>query len=139
MSVKVGISLPKELANEVEKIMKLLGIENRSKVINEALKMYINNLKQFLTNQEVVSVVVLMYDDKISGSRISDIRHQYKNLVVTLSHVDGVCDKCLELMLVKGPSQKIAEFLGKLYLVDGIEKICYMPIAILENNEHTQK
>lgn len=135
MSVKIGISIPKKLAAEVEELMKLLGIDNRSKVVNEALKMYINYHKQLLSNNEIVSVIILMYDNKISGSRISDLRHQYKNLVVTLNHIDGICDKCLELILIKGPSQKIAEFLGKLYLINDDVQVYYIPILSMGDDK----
>lgn len=128
MVVKTGIALPKELVNELDKFMRTLKIDNRSRIISEALRTYLDMNKALLTDEELVSVITIFYSNDAAGIKVISIKHEYKDLILTSNHVDFP-DRCLELLVVKGSSNKIAEFLGKLLHVNGIDRVNHIPIT----------
>ncbi|HDI74877.1 MAG: CopG family transcriptional regulator [Thermoprotei archaeon] len=125
MRRRFGISISRELADNLDSLAKALETD-RSSIVENAIREYIHDHLHYLTPHECTGVMIL-YRVCRQGEWFTII-DKYRDIVVSYTHVhkEGVC---IEILVVSGHSEKIAELhkeLGKL----GI-KARYLPISYL--------
>jgi len=118
--VKFGIYLQKELIKEIDEIMMNSGIRNRSKLIQEALRLFIVENK-WVTSAEVVGSISILYDHSITNidEMLTDIQHIFRDVVISSMHVHLDENRCMLVIAVKGGSQRVKEFLDKVRMLKG--------------------
>ncbi len=118
--VKFGIYLQKELIKEIDEIMMNSGIRNRSKLIQEALRLFIVENK-WVTSAEVVGSISILYDHSIANidEMLTDIQHIFRDVVISSMHVHLDENRCMLVIAVKGSSQRVKEFLDKIRMLKG--------------------
>jgi len=118
--VKFGIYLQKELIKEIDEIMMNSGIKNRSKLIQEALRLFIVE-NRWVTSAEVVGSISILYDHSIANidEMLTDIQHIFRDVVISSMHVHLDENRCMLVIAVKGSSQRVKEFLDKVRMLKG--------------------
>ena len=118
--VKFGIYLQKELIKEIDEIMMNSGIKNRSKLIQEALRLFIVE-NRWVTSAEVVGSISILYDHSIANidEMLTDIQHIFRDVVISSMHVHLDENRCMLVIAVKGGSQRVKEFLDKVRMLKG--------------------
>jgi len=116
--VKFGVYIPRDLAEELDRIAKALKARSKSKIIQEALRIYINEYK-WKTRGKVYGVVGVAYNHEVKGvdEKLTDIQHEFLDVIVSATHIHLDRERCMLTIIVRGDSSRIQE------LVSGIEGI----------------
>ncbi len=118
---RFGIYLPKDLLEELEKIMSDINIKSKSKLVQEALRMFIVEQKWRLAGK-ATGVIGLVYDHTVHevDEKVTDVQHKYLDVVVAALHVHLDPVRCMLLIVVRGDTSKIKELYKELMGIDGV-------------------
>lgn len=122
MSIKVGVVIPQDVARDVEELMKSLGYKSRSKLVQDALRYYITATAWRKEKGEVVGAIAVLYNHDISGvdESLTDIQHEYLDIIISALHAHLTKSYCLQLILIRGDVSKVKELYNKLNNVRGV-------------------
>ncbi|MEL9991627.1 MAG: CopG family ribbon-helix-helix protein [Thermoproteus sp.] len=104
---RFGVSLPNELAQEVDKLSRELGV-TRSAIVAQAVSAFVQSYSQHLKDGHVCLGAVLSLTEGVE--LLSELIEQYKELIANYSHIH-IGDKCVSVFVVHGDGRKIGEFL----------------------------
>ncbi|RLG88048.1 MAG: CopG family transcriptional regulator [Thermoprotei archaeon] len=119
--MKFGVYIPEDLALELEKCMKVLGIKRKSRLIQEALKLFINEHKWRLGG-EALGVIGVIYDHTVSNidSKLTDIQHDFLDIILGTLHIHLDKRRCMLAIVVRGNTDRLKELLGNLINLRGV-------------------
>ncbi len=123
---RIGVSLPKNLLEEFDSIIKTRGYSSRSEAIRDAIRNYIMEYKWLEREEgEVVGVVYLIYDHTVKGvsDAIIDIQHEFLDVITTTMHIHLSKDYCLEMILVKGDMKRVKALVDKAMAIKGVMNV----------------
>lgn len=119
---RFGISLEEDLLKALDELIKGHQFPNRSQAIRFLIR---KNLVEeaWEKNKEVSGAVVLIYDhhrrDLVNKSL--DIQHDFTHIILSTQHVHLDHDNCLEIIALKGKSEKLKKLSDKLIALKGIK------------------
>ncbi|MCI4435327.1 MAG: CopG family ribbon-helix-helix protein [Ignisphaera sp.] len=118
---RFGVYVPPDLAQELNKLMKSMGIESRSKLLQEALRLFIAENRWNIA-QSVVGAVVVLYNHEVRGvdEELTNIQHRFLEIIVSALHVHIDRERCMLVIAVRGNSERIKEFLKELHNIKGV-------------------
>jgi len=116
--LRVGVYIPKDLAEKLLEIMKDMGIDTLSRIVQESIRLFIAE-HSWRIGGEVVGAIGVLYDHEVSNvdEELTDIQHRFLSIVISSMHVHLDERNCLLMIIVRGSSDTIKKF------VSGIEKI----------------
>lgn len=119
--VKFGIYLPEDLARELDECMKITGIRKRSKIIQEALRLFIVE-HRWKTVGKASGVIGVVYNHEVRGvdEALTDIQHEYLDIIVSTVHVHLDKEKCMLAIIVRGDTGRIKELLSNIMNIKGV-------------------
>lgn len=103
----ISISLNKKLLEEIDSLKDELGYSGRSEVIRTSTRMLIadNNEKKSLQG-EINSLLILIHDQK-AEDKVTDIKHDFEDIINTQIHSHLKDDKCLEIFIMEGDAERM--------------------------------
>jgi CopG family nickel-responsive transcriptional regulator len=119
---RIGVSLPKNLLGEFDKIIRTRGYSSRSEAIRDAIRNYIAEYKWLEREEgEIVGVVTVLYDHHFKGASdaMVSLQHDFGEIVTTL-HLHLSEENCLELIIVKGNMLDIKKLIDKITTIKGV-------------------
>lgn len=132
--IKFGVYIPEDIARELEDIMRNMGIDNKSKVIQEALRVFVLENKWYFTKNVAGSIAILYnHDVNEVDVKLTDIQHEYIDIINASMHIHLDEKRCMLLIAIKGESSKIKEFIGKLHAIRGVLLIRYVLLSLEED------
>ncbi len=119
--IKFGVYIQKELIAELDRIMLDSGIKNRSKLIQEALRLFIIENK-WVSSKEVVGSISILYNHSVDDidEKLTVIQHAFRDVIISGMHIHLDEHICMLVIAVKGDSQRIKEFLNSIRMLRGI-------------------
>jgi CopG family nickel-responsive transcriptional regulator len=123
---RIGVSLPKNLLEEFDNIIRTRGYSSRSEAIRDAIRSYIMEYKWLEREEgEIVGVVYIIYDHTVKGvsDAIIDIQHEFLDVITTTLHIHLSKDYCLEMILVKGDMKKVKKLVDKAMTIKGVSNV----------------
>jgi CopG family nickel-responsive transcriptional regulator len=119
--VRFGVSLDKDILQALDDYVVEYSMPNRSQAIRHLVE---NNLieKKWLCNQIVAGAIVLLYNHEKNdiATKITDIQHDYFEVILSMVHFHLSHEKCLEIVAVKGEAFKLTELSCRLIGLKGI-------------------
>lgn len=123
---RIGVSLPKNLLDEFDSIIRTRGYSSRSEAIRDAIRNYIMEYKWLEKEEgEIVGVVYIIYDRTVKGvsDAIIDIQHEFLDVITTTMHIHLSKDYCLEIILVKGDMKRVKALIDKAMAIKGVMSV----------------
>ncbi|MCS7118589.1 MAG: nickel-responsive transcriptional regulator NikR [Archaeoglobaceae archaeon] len=120
---RIGVSLPKNLLEEFDAIIKVRGYSSRSEAIRDAIRGYISEYKWLESEKgEVIGVLVILYDHTIKGvsDALISIQHSFSDIISSDMHLHLREDQCLEVIVVKGNMEEIKNLVDKISATRGV-------------------
>ncbi len=119
--VRFGVSLEKELMDILDKYVADNKFSNRS----QAIRHLINNnavTKKWESNDFVAGSITLVYDHHKRDllNNLTDVQHNYHNIILSSLHFHLDHDTCMEIIAVKGQANILNELADKLIAIKGI-------------------
>jgi CopG family nickel-responsive transcriptional regulator len=130
---RVGTTFPPELLKDFDEIISKMGYENRSKAIQDAVRMFVSESKSLQEEKGVrAGVLVMLYDHEVRGleSTLTHTQHHYSDIICSTMHIHISERDCLEAIAVKGEAAKIRKLNNKLATKRGVKILKTMLVSV---------
>ncbi len=130
---RIGISLPKSLLDKFDEILELRGYSSRSEGIRDAIRSYITYYKWMSdVTGERQGVITMVYDHEHRGllQVLTDIQHDYLDVIQSSLHSHVSHEKCVEIILLRGDGKKLKDIAERLMSQKGVESVKLTTIPI---------
>jgi CopG family transcriptional regulator, nickel-responsive regulator len=121
--VRFSVAIGGELLRKFDQYRELHRYPNRSEAVRGLMRAAL--IEETITNDEseAMGVVTLIYDHHVSriGRRLTDLQHHHLDRVVTTTHVHLDENRCLEVILLRGPAKEIRDLADDLIGTKGVE------------------
>ncbi len=118
---RFGVSLEEELLKDLDGFVVENSYPNRSQAIRALIEKYIVE-KKWQCNNIVAGAVVMVYDHHKGDitTRSNDIQHEYYDVILSAQHFHLNHNACLEIIAVKGASNRLTELSDKILGIKGV-------------------
>jgi len=119
---RFGISLDKDLLDKFDRLIREKNYTNRSEAFRDLIR---ENLvkAEWKKNKEIVGAITLIYDHhkRELVNKLMDIQHDFGGIIISSQHIHLDHNNCLEIIAVKGPSEKAQKLSDSLKSVKGVK------------------
>lgn len=124
-TIRFTASLPKALFDKMETELDNKNYQSRSEYIRDLFRDRLVDNKWEETEDDVIGVLTLMFDQYRKGlyEKMMNIQYDHYHLVQILcsTHINLDQDHCLENMTIKGNPEKIRAIVNQLSALKGVE------------------
>jgi CopG family transcriptional regulator, nickel-responsive regulator len=123
---RISMSIPKDLIDEFDEVLKNRNYHSRSKGIRDALKDYIVRYRWMNEMEgERVGTLAVIYNHHYTGvmEDLTTIQHDYQMYINAVMHVHLTKNHCLEVIVVKGDMNYIRDLTEKIMRLKGVEQV----------------
>ncbi len=129
----VSITLPEELLSQFEKFMENRGYYSRSEAFRDAIRNLIAESEINKLGEEKSAATIMItseYKRKDVENRISEIRHEFDDIIIENIHRHIKDQYCLEILIAEGDSKRLLDLMGRVRGIRGIQQVkaVFMPI-----------
>ncbi len=131
--VRVGVTFPPELLKDFDEVIAKSGYENRSKAVQDAVRLFVSERKWLQEEKGVqAGVLVMLYDHDVKAleTALTDTQHHYANIICSTMHIHLGERDCLEAIAVKGDAEEIRKLSDELSAKKGVKILKAMLISI---------
>ena len=120
--IRFGVGLEEDILKSLDRFVIENKLPNRSQAIRHLIeKTQVE--KKWQCNNMVAGSITIVYDHHKRDilSRLTDMQHDYNQVILSSQHFHLDHDKCLEIIAVKGRAAILTELSDKLIAVKGIQ------------------
>lgn len=131
--VRVGVTFPPELLRDFDEVIAKMGYENRSKAIQDAVRLFVSERKWLQEEKGIQAGVLMMfYDHEVKGleSALTDVQHNYAEIICSTMHIHLSESECLQAIAVKGDTAKIRKLSDELSSKRGVKILKTMLVPV---------
>lgn len=131
--VRVGVTFPPDLLKDFDAIINRIGYDNRSKAVQDAVRMFVSEHKWLQEEKGTkVGLVALVYDHDVKGleTALTDAQHEHSRVVCSTMHVHLSERDCLEAIVVKGEANEIKSLAEKISAKKGVKQVKVSVISL---------
>lgn len=123
MTKRFGVSIPDELLAKLDKLAKKKGYSNRSEVLRDLIRDRFVDEEWESGNAEVVGTVTLVYNHHAHdlSDKLADLQHSHFKNIISTTHIHLDAHNCLEVLVVRGKSQKVKGISDRLISTKGVK------------------
>jgi len=120
--IRFGVSIEKNVLNKFDEMIKKENYPTRSKAIGDLIRESLIK-REWLKGGEVTGAITLVYNHhrRELVDKLTDIQHDYHNIVISTLHIHLDYDNCLEIIAVKGNAKDIVKLSNLLKSTKGIK------------------
>jgi len=122
--IRVGVTFPPDLLKEFDEIVVKTGYENRSKAVQDAVRLFVSERKWLQEEKGVqAGILVMLYDHEVKGleNELTHIQHHYSDIICSTMHIHLSERDCLEAIAVRGAVEKINKLSNELSAQKGVK------------------
>lgn len=129
--VRFGVSVPPDLLKEFDEVISQIGID-RSKAIQQAMRDFLTEYKWKKRKGRVAGTITLIYDHRVKGldESLTDIQHNYLNVIISTMHIHLDERNCLLVIAVKGSIESLQSLVRELRANRGIKQLKMVSVTI---------
>ena len=118
---RFGISLDKGLLDKFDRLIGAKNYTNRSEAFRDLIREELVKA-EWKKNGEIVGAITLIYDHhkRKLVNKLMDIQHDFGGIIISSQHIHLDHDNCLEIIAVKGASEKARKLADSLKSVKGV-------------------
>ena len=129
----VSITLPSELLKKFDEFIKTRGYYSRSEAFRDAIRNLIAEAEVARFKGGRVATTILITSDyarKDVDRRVSEVRHEFDDVVIENVHRHIEKKYCLEIFIAEGTLKRILDLVGRIRGMRGIlqVKALFMPL-----------
>ncbi len=131
--VRVSVTFPQDLLADFDEVIRKMGYENRSKAVQDAVRLFISEHKWQQEERGVrAGVLMLLYDHEVRGveDALTDVQHHHANIVSSTMHIHLTERDCLEAIAVRGDASEIRRLSNELLSKRGVKILRSMVVSI---------
>jgi CopG family nickel-responsive transcriptional regulator len=132
----ISLSLPNELLEQLDTILGEDRGANRSEVVRQAVRMYLTQYSELgKIKGNVIATITVLYDKTEENKELFRIQHEFDDMITAYLHSHISETSCLEVMVVKGASERLRS------LIDGLKAnkpVKQIKVSVMSINEKEQ-
>jgi len=119
---RISISLPKELVEKFDELIREKKYTNRSEAIRDLIRNFIIEERWEKGAGKVIGCVALLYDHEARGveEKLTDMQHEFKKVISSM-HVHLDKHTCMEILVVKGKAHEVKSIADALISARGVK------------------
>jgi CopG family nickel-responsive transcriptional regulator len=124
--VRVGVTFPPELLKDFDEVTQRMGYENRSKAVQDAVRLFVSERKWLQEERGVKAGVILsLYDHEARGlaGALIAVQHRHIGVICSTMHVHLSETDCLEAIAVRGDVSEIRKLSDELASRRGVKMV----------------
>jgi CopG family nickel-responsive transcriptional regulator len=135
---RFSISMPGELARQLDAMSKARGFANRSQAVADMVRNQLIEHHGQMGNREIVGTVTLVYDHHRRNIQklLTDIQHDHQELIIATLHVHLDHRSCMEVLAVRGRAGVVKRVANRLIAVKGVK---HGKLTITETGQESTK
>ncbi len=120
--VRFGVSLEQDLLDKFDRLAKEKNYNCRSEALRDLIRQELVR-KQWESGNEITGAITLIYDHhrRELVNKLTDIQHDFGNLIISSQHIHLDHDNCLEIIAVKGSPAQAQKLADSLKSVKGVK------------------
>ena len=125
-TIKTGVSFPSELLRNFDRVLKEVGISSRSQGLQEAIRAFISiNTWRISGEESVAGAILVHYSHDVKGleEELTDIQHDFIDIIPSALHLHLTREDCLLIIVVKGLASRIRELTEKIRSLRRIKQL----------------
>src|SRR5271165_1118329 len=121
--VRTGVALDAELLRRFDRLIRSEGYANRSEAFRDLIRDRLNDSSLQGGEVFVVGAVTLIYDHhwRLLPDKLMELQHEFHDVIISTVHSHLDHEMCLEVVVVKGPLNKVQELGNRLIGLKGIQ------------------
>ena len=119
----ISISINDKMLEELDRIQNELGFSGRSEVIRAATRMFLTDAKEKTTTSGKIKGVLLLIHPHEAENIVTEIKHDFLDIIYTQVHNRFKEGKCLELFILDGESSRIKKLTNEFQKIEKIEHV----------------
>jgi CopG family nickel-responsive transcriptional regulator len=119
----ISVSLTNDLLDRLDEFVKESGYSSRSEALRLAIRDVLNQYKLTkMQRSDLLSTVTIISQSDESATHLGliDLRNGFDDLIFGNMHLHIEGGYCIEIFLVKGPSEKLLSFVNKSKAIRGV-------------------
>jgi CopG family nickel-responsive transcriptional regulator len=131
--VVVSITLPGELLKKFDKLVVSRGYYSRSEAFRDAIRSLIEEAEYIKEGEgTAASTIMVIYENprKDIDRKLTDLRHEYDDILVENLHRHIGKRYCLEIMITEGQIDRIRSLIGRIRGLRGIQQVKVVYLSI---------
>jgi CopG family nickel-responsive transcriptional regulator len=105
----ISVSVNDGLLEELDKLQRELGFSGRSEVIRAGARMLIADSREKEQLEGTLNAVLLLIHLQKAEDTVTEIKHDFEDIISTQIHNHLREDKCLEIFILEGDAARIKE------------------------------
>ncbi len=121
---RFGVSIESSLLEEFDNFIRERNYTNRSEALRDLIREALVR-DEWSQGEQIAGGIAFVYDhhQRELVNKLLNIQHDYHDTVISSQHVHLDHDNCLEIIAVKGPSEKIMALFYGLKSLKGVKHI----------------
>ena len=129
----ISITLPNELLKKFDEFTKMRGYYSRSEAFRDAIRNLIAESEIAKMETENVAATIMItcdYARRDIDLRITEVRHEFDDVVVENVHRHIDEKYCLEIFIAEGKNERIVDLIGRVRGMRGIQQVKAMFMSL---------
>lgn len=131
--VRFGVAVPESLLTQFDERLQEAGLPNRSEALRQMIRDYV--IKDTWTHGDglVYGTVTFTYNHHVceAETRITDLQHDFGDVIVCSTHVHADHDHCLEVIIVRGQVSRVNELVEAMRSLKAITSLTPVITAMI--------
>ncbi|MES9994980.1 nickel-responsive transcriptional regulator NikR [Desulfovibrio aminophilus] len=122
-TIRFGVSLDSDLLDRFDRVCEEKSYQTRSEAIRDLIRNMLVQREWEEAKGELAGTLSLVYDHHHSGltQKLLEIQHEVHDVILSTLHVHLDHHNCLEVLVLKGPADKIKTLGQKLISSKGVK------------------
>ena len=122
--VRFTVSIEDDLLTEFDQYRRQEHFATRSEAVRQLIHDRLTTRVWERGKHEVAGTLTLVYDHHRSqlGDKLTQLQHDHNDLIVATTHVHLTHDVCLEVIILRGPAERLQQIAAQLKGLKGIYK-----------------
>lgn len=120
---RVTVTLDEDLVAELDRFIESRGYQNRSEAVRDLARSGLRQAAEAAgEGEDAVGALVYLYDHEARNmsKRLTEAHHRHPDMSVCTLHMHLDHDQCLEVALLRGPTQSLRHFSEHLIAERGV-------------------
>jgi len=122
--VRFSVSLEDDLLEQFDRYCQQEQFATRSEAVRQLIRDTLTRRAWESQCQDAAGTLTLVYDHHRAqlGERLTQLQHDHVDLVISTMHTHLTHDLCLEVIVLRGPAERLKQIAAQLRGMKGIHK-----------------
>jgi CopG family nickel-responsive transcriptional regulator len=122
-TIRFGVSLDSDLLEKFDKLCEEMSYQTRSEAIRDLIRNTLVKREWEDTDREIAGTLSMVFDHHQSqlSQKLTEVQHDNLDLIVTTLHVHLDHHNCLEVLVLKGPGERVRKLGQRLLSTKGVK------------------